>query len=186
MKNKIMESIESLSKLFSENKEISIEDKVEVYNKMTEIASKFVDMNHPVLNIKLVKSDNVVANAYNPNKVATPELDLLRLSIRKDGFTMPVVACKNAKEYEVVDGFHRTTIAKTASDVRKSLNGYLPIVELNKEIEDRITATVRHNMARGSHQVELTAKLVAALKSTIGLMKGLVKSLGWTQMKYYA
>ena len=38
------------------------------------------------------------------------------------------------------------------------------MVELNKSVEDRITSTVRHNMARRTHQVELSAKLVAALK----------------------
>ena len=38
------------------------------------------------------------------------------------------------------------------------------MVELNKSVEDRITSTVRHNMARRTHQVELSAKLVAALR----------------------
>ena len=38
------------------------------------------------------------------------------------------------------------------------------MAELNKSVEDRITSTVRHNMARGAYQVELSAKLVAALK----------------------
>ena len=61
-------------------------------------------------------------------------------------FTMPVVACKKDSLYEVVDGFHRTTIAKTASDIKKSLHNYVPIVELNKNIEDRITSTVRHTI----------------------------------------
>jgi ParB-like chromosome segregation protein Spo0J len=80
---------------------------------------------------------------------------------------MPVVVADDAEkpgEYVVVDGFHRTTVAKTDKEVAASLGGYVPVVKLNKSIEDRITSTVRHNMARGSHQVELTAKLVTALK----------------------
>ena len=64
----------------------------------------------------------------------------------------------------MVDGFHRTHLIQSTKDIRESLGGYVPIVELNKSIEDRITSTVRHNMARGTHQVELSAKLVAALK----------------------
>lgn len=78
---------------------------------------------------------------------------------------MPVVVADDGEgEQVVVDGFHRTTIVKTKTDIRASTGGYLPVVKLNKTVEDRITATVRHNMARGSHQVELTAKLVTALR----------------------
>ncbi len=79
---------------------------------------------------------------------------------------MPVVASKNDKEdkYTVVDGFHRTTVIKNSPDIHESLEVYVPLVEVNKSVEDRITSTVRHNMARGTHQVELSAKLVAALK----------------------
>lgn len=179
MNKEIFSAIENLNKLLNENKEtLEVDSKVEIYNKITEIGSNFLQMNHPVLGVKLVKSDDIEANAYNPNKVAAPEMELLRLSIRKDGFTMPVVACKKDSLYEVVDGFHRTTIAKTASDIKKSLHNYVPIVELNKNIEDRITSTVRHNMARGSHQVELSAKLVAALKKHNWTNERIGKELG--------
>ena len=66
--------------------------------------------------------------------------------------------------YTVVDGFHRTTVIQTDKAVNASLHGYVPVSRLNKSIEDRITATVRHNMARGTHQVELSAKLIVLLK----------------------
>lgn len=62
------------------------------------------------------------------------------------------------------DGFHRTTVIQTDRSINESLHGYVPVSRLNKSIEDRITATVRHNMARGTHQVELSAKLVVMLK----------------------
>lgn len=102
------------------------------------------------------------------NKVAPPEMKLLKLSIRKDGLTMPVVVCDSPSDkkhpYVVVDGFHRTSVVQHEKDVNDSLCGYVPVSRLNKSIEDRITATVRHNMARGTHQVELSAKLVTMLK----------------------
>ena len=104
---------------------------------------------------------------------------LLELSIRKDGLTMPIVAADDPEGgMVVVDGFHRTTVVKHCADVRASTGGYLPVVRLNKTIEDRITATVRHNIARGSHQVELTAKLVTALKKHNWTNERIGKELG--------
>lgn len=139
--------------------------RVERYNRLTAIAAAHVALPHPALQPQLVPAEDVEGNDYNPNKVAPPEMRLLRLSIEKDGVTMPVVVADKAEGgHVVVDGFHRTTLCKTAKSIRESLGGYLPVVRLNKAVEDRITATVRHNMARGSHQVELTAKLVTALK----------------------
>ena len=45
----------------------------------------------PVLNVKMVDIDKVVANDYNPNKVAPPEMRLLKHSIEEDGYTQPIV-----------------------------------------------------------------------------------------------
>ena len=78
---------------------------------------------------------------------------------------MPVVVARDGKGHVVVDGFHRRQVAKTDVQIRESLGGYLPVVRLDKSIEDRITSTVRHNMARGTHQVELTARLVTLLRN---------------------
>jgi len=145
----------------------TIDEKVRIYNDLTQQLYDWLGFSHPVLNIKLVKVDEVEGNDYNPNKVAPPEMQLLRLSIQKDGLTMPVVVAdqdKKKKPYVVVDGFHRTTVVKQNKVVRDSLEGFLPVSKLNKSIEERITSTVRHNMARGTHQVELSAKLVAMLK----------------------
>jgi len=141
------------------------EKKAQLFNMITEHLSNFLGIEHPVLNLKLVPIEDVLANDYNPNKVAPPEMKLLKLSIKKDGLTMPVVVAQNTEgKYVVVDGFHRTTVCQSEPAVRESLNGYLPVSLLNKSIEDRVTATVRHNMARGTHQVELSAKLVTFLK----------------------
>lgn len=149
-------------------KDMPIDEKVALFNQLTQELYDWLGFNHPTLNVQLVPADKVIGNDYNPNKVAPPEMKLLKLSIRKDGLTMPVVVCDAPKDkkhpYVVVDGFHRTTVVQHEKDVNESLHGYVPVSRLNKSIEDRITATVRHNMARGTHQVELSAKLVTMLK----------------------
>lgn len=148
--------------------DLSVDEKVQVFNQITQELYDWLGFNHPTLNVQLVPSDKVIGNDYNPNKVAPPEMKLLKLSIRKDGLTMPVVVCDSPNDkkhpYVVVDGFHRTSVVQHEKDVNDSLCGYVPVSRLNKSIEDRITATVRHNMARGTHQVELSAKLVTMLK----------------------
>ena len=142
----------------------SIHDKIKIYNRISQELFDFLGINHPVLNVQLVPVDQVVSNDYNPNKVAPPEMKLLKLSIKKDGLTMPVVASKEGKKYIVVDGFHRRMHVSEDKEIRESLHGYLPISMLNKSIDDRISSTVRHNMARGTHQVELSANLIVLLR----------------------
>jgi ParB-like chromosome segregation protein Spo0J len=142
-----------------------IHEKIKLYNQISQELYDFLEIQHPVLNIQLVPVDDVEANDYNPNKVAPPEMKLLNLSMKKDGITMPVVAAnKDENKYIVVDGFHRRTHAANDKVIRDSLYGYLPISKLNKKFEDRITSTVRHNMARGTHQVELSANLIVLLR----------------------
>lgn len=156
--------IEQLLAYLQENKDLPLDEKVAIYNQISSALFDFMALEHPVLGVQMVKADDVQGNDYNPNKVAPPEMQLLRTSIRKDGLTMPIVVADDGMDgYIVVDGFHRTTVIKTSKDINESTGGYVPVVKLNKDLENRITATVRHNMARGSHQVELSAKLVTAL-----------------------
>jgi len=145
--------------------ELPLEERVEIFNAVSATMKDFLGLPHPVTGVRLVRADTVRGNDYNPNVVAPPEMRLLQHSIRKDGVTMPVVVARDPETGQnvVVDGFHRTTVIKTCPDVHESLGGYVPVVELDKTLEDRMTSTVRHNMARGTHQVELSAKLVTAL-----------------------
>ncbi len=156
--------LELLKQELEKRKNLSFDEKVEIYNKVSELMAEFMAINHPVLSIKLVKAENLESNDYNPNKVAPPELKLLKKSISKDGLTMPIVATHKNGHYEIIDGFHRNKVIKEDKDIYQSLNGYIPISILNKPYEDRITSTIRHNMARGTHQVELTSELVIKLK----------------------
>ena len=147
-------------------KDLDIHEKVKIYNEINQQLYDWLGLEHPVLNIQLIKAEKLQGNDYNPNKVAPPEMKLLKLSIKKDGVTMPVVVANQDKKkqpFVVVDGFHRTSVIKSDKTINESLAGYVPTSRLNKSIEDRITSTVRHNMARGTHQVELSANLIGML-----------------------
>lgn len=119
----------------------------------------------PVYNVLRVPISKVVANTYNPNSVAPPEMALLETSIWEDGYTQPVVTFydKEADQYIVVDGFHRYLILKNSERINKREQGMLPIVVIEKTMGDRMASTIRHNRARGSHNIELMSTIVAEL-----------------------
>jgi len=169
-----------ISAILEEHKDAPFEEKVAIYNSITEQLYAFLGLEHPSLNVQLVPMERVEANEYNPNKVAPPEMRLLELSIRKDGLTMPVVVASEKKEenWVVVDGFHRTAVCQRTDDIKEGLKGYLPVTMLDKTLENRVASTVRHNMARGTHQVELSAKLVAFLKRNDWPNKRIGEELG--------
>lgn len=116
---------------------------------------------HPVSHVIWVPASKVQANDYNPNTVAPPEMKLLEHSIQSDGFTQPIVCWEVDGHYEVIDGFHRHLVG------RKMGLTHLPIVIINKDRisrNDRIAATIRHNRARGKHQVGAMSDIVIELK----------------------
>lgn len=121
----------------------------------------------PVDFVRWVPADDVHGNSYNPNVVAPPEMELLRLSITADGYTQPIVAMQGADGVEVIDGFHRHRVGKECDDVRARVQGFLPVVEIRSDRTDkgdRIAATIRHNRARGKHQVSVMSDIVIELK----------------------
>lgn len=119
----------------------------------------------PVYNVKAVPIEKIRANAYNPNSVAPPEMKLLYKSILEDGYTMPIVCYYLAEEdvYEIVDGFHRYTVMKEHRDIYERENGCLPVVTIDKDLDNRMASTIRHNRARGTHSIELMTSIVADL-----------------------
>jgi len=121
----------------------------------------------PVECVQWVKADQVIANDYNPNSVAPPEMELLHVSIQEDGYTQPIVVWQHDGIYEVVDGFHRNRVGKEYQDIADRIHGYLPVVVINNDREekgDRIASTIRHNRARGKHRVEAMSDIVVELK----------------------
>lgn len=135
----------------------------------------------PVDCVQWVRSDLVIANDYNPNTVAPPEMKLLHTSIQEDGYTQPIVVYQHDGIYEVVDGFHRNRVGKECSDITERIHGYLPVTVINDERHDkadRIASTIRHNRARGKHQVEAMSDIVLELKRRNWSDNKIAKELG--------
>jgi ParB-like chromosome segregation protein Spo0J len=121
----------------------------------------------PVDCVVWVKNESVEGNAWNPNRVAPPEMELLETSIAEDGYTQPLVTwIKEDQTREVVDGFHRNLVGKTSDRVQQRVRGYLPVATINdthSQKSDRMASTIRHNRARGTHNIELMSTIVAEL-----------------------
>lgn len=137
-------------------------------------------MQSPVYDIKRVPIDKIQANAYNPNHVAPPEMKLLYKSIKEDGYTMPIVCyyLEDVDKYEIVDGFHRYTIMKNHKDIYDREKGCLPISVIDKPISDRMASTIRHNRARGSHDIELMTNIIADLVDSGMSDSWIMKNIG--------
>lgn len=135
----------------------------------------------PVYGVIAVPVDKIEANDYNPNHVAKREMDLLYQSIKSDGYTMPIVCFYDADrdKYIIVDGFHRYTIILMYKNIFERENGCLPVSVIDKPVSERMASTIRHNRARGKHEVELQASLVSILKSGWDELK-IMKELGMT------
>lgn len=119
----------------------------------------------PVYNIIAVPVEKIKPNNYNPNKVAPPEMRLLYDSIKADGYTMPIVCYydKENDEYIIVDGFHRYRIMLDYADIYEREGGLMPVSVINKPLDQRMASTIRHNRARGSHDVDLMSNIVRDL-----------------------
>ncbi len=164
-------SLDNLLKQLKEKiSQMDLDEKVRAINNVKEALTEVSPFEEPVDCVKWIKAEDIQANEYNPNKVATPEMKLLHTSIKLDGYTQPIVAypLENGK-YEVVDGFHRNRVGKEFKDIAERIHGYLPITVINKPVDERMGSTIRHNRARGTHQIRSMSDIV------IDLVKA-----GWT------
>lgn len=137
--------------------------------------------NEPVDCVVWVKADEIVANDYNPNKVAPPEMKLLEVSIGEDGYTQPIVTWQTEAGREVIDGFHRNRVGRESKIVQARTHGYLPVTTVNDsrvDRGDRMAATIRHNRARGKHQVQAMSEIVVELKRRMWSDEKIGKNLG--------
>lgn len=134
----------------------------------------------PVYNVKPVPIEKIQANSYNPNSVANPEMELLYQSIKEDGYTMPIVCyyLEDIDRYEIVDGFHRYTTMLNHKDIYERENGCLPVSVIDKPIEDRMASTIRHNRARGSHDISLMSNIISELVDSGMSDKWIMKNIG--------
>lgn len=179
-------SLEERAKyLADELRKMPLSDCIDNLNMVREIlhsVSPFAS--EPVDCVIWVPSSTVKANDYNPNSVAPPEMELLRVSISEDGYTQPIVSMPDGELNEVIDGFHRHRVGKECKDIQARIHGYLPIVRIRKSQQDvtnRMASTIRHNRARGKHKVEAMSDIVVELKRRNWSDEKISKNLGMDQ-----
>ncbi|HFV9242575.1 hypothetical protein GIJ63_06575 [Enterobacter bugandensis] len=171
MRQRIISEIETYLQSLPE------EDRINAINAFRQVIHQHSPFREqPVDCVLWVKQDRLTANDYNPNNVAPPEKRLLTKSLELDGFTQPIVVTESdPQHYEIVDGFHRHEIGSTRAALKRQLKGYLPVTCLRRERQDkhdRMAATIRHNRARGRHQINAMAEIVRELAQ-----------LGWNEQK---
>lgn len=162
---------------------LPIDERMELINQIRLELHQLSPMkSEPVDCVLWVKGEDVYANDYNPNSVAPPEMELLRLSIQADGYTQPVVTMDDGYgKREVVDGFHRNRVSKECEDIKQRIHGYLPVVTINTDrhdLSDRMAATIRHNRARGKHKIDAMSEIVVELKRRNWSDEKISKQLG--------
>lgn len=175
----IIKKIKALEKL-------PVDELIESLNELKTVIHEISPFkNEPVDCVLWVKNEEVYANDYNPNSVAPPEMELLRLSIQNDGFTQPVVSMDDGEgKREVIDGFHRTRVSKECDEIVNRLYGYTPVVTIRTSQSDRsnrIASTIRHNRARGKHVVDSMSDIIVDLKKRNWSPKKIGKELGMDQ-----
>lgn len=184
-----------MSDLFSANQEIDqltaalcaaisrlpLPDQVTQLNRVKEAlhaVSPFKD--EPVDCVLWIPNSDVIANDYNPNRVAPPEMKLLERSIEADGYTQPIVGMREdaGTTITTVDGFHRGRVGKESKKIRDRVHGHLPVVKIEKDKSNRMAATIRHNRARGTHDIDLMCSIVSEL-TTCGMSDGwIMRNIG--------
>ncbi len=120
---------------------------------------------NPVDYVVRIPVEKIQPNEYNPNVVAKAEMQLLYISIKNDGYTQPIVVIYDEEQdlYIIVDGFHRYNVMKYHQDIYEANDGFLPCVVIEKDINDRMASTVRHNRARGKHQISGMSDMVFSM-----------------------
>lgn len=176
----VVEQIKQL--IAGEISALDLDAKVDAINDLRECLHQISPFNtEPVDFVRWVKNPLVHANDYNPNSVAPPEMELLRVSIEADGYTQPIVTMEHDGQREVIDGFHRHRVGKECKDIQSRVHGYLPVVQIRASQTDkasRMASTVRHNRARGKHKVEAMSDMVIELKRRNWTDERICKELG--------
>ena len=142
---------------------LDIEQKIEFIENLKRVIHDISPLHEQPINfVRWVDINKVEANDYNPNSVANKELSLLYTSIKHDGYTQPIVTVYDEEKdkYVIVDGFHRYFTCKNNEDLLKRNYGRLPVVVIEKDINDRMASTVRHNRARGKHSIDGMSNMV--------------------------
>lgn len=160
MKKSIKQDILNILK---ETRGIPEEKKTELANS---IIGAFGQYKEPVSQVLWVPINTLLPNSYNPNKMAAPEKRLLLRSLIDHGITMPLLVCAEKEQhYTLIDGYHRWRLIKKNKELLKRLGRKVPVVVLDLPNNDRIVATIRHNRARGRHQIGEISEVVKILST---------------------
>lgn len=117
-------------------------------------------MTDPIDRIEWLPAVALRANDWNPNRVMTPELELLKRNLLAIGWVQPVIA---NTDLLVIDGFHRWRLTQDDAEVAARWGGLLPVTRLDVGDDEAMALTVRMNRAKGVHVAVHMHALVARL-----------------------
>lgn len=188
---KLAALVAKISKGFAGLETLALADKVEAINQIRErLAEHSPFKSEPVDYVKWVPSETVHANGWNPNNVAPPEMELLRLSIMADGYTQPIVSNREGDGFEVVDGFHRNRVGKECDDVVQRVKGYLPIVQIRADQTDKPDRMAPQRFGTTEHAANTRSTACRPLSwncaAATGRMRRSASSWAWTPMRFCA
>jgi len=168
--------------MFKQLENLPLQQKVKLINEIRTALHAVSPMKaHPIDLVLWEPVESVKRNDYNPNSVAPTELKLLETSIHEDGYTQPIVTWVNENKREIVDGFHRSKVAKESEKVASTLHGFVPVTTVrDKQVDksNRMASTIRHNRARGTHSVDAMSEIVLELKARNWKTARICKELG--------
>jgi len=107
------------------------------------------------LEIVYVPIEELCPNDYNPNRQSDHDFEMLIRSIEEDGFTTPIYV---TPQNVIIDGEHRWRAAQVVGLTE------LPVVYGERDDAQARISTIRHNRARGSHDIELEAEVLRDLQ----------------------
>lgn len=157
--------MDTIKKVIKEEYEKATDKEAFLNELRTWIHKELSEIKQPIDLVRWIPVEKVQPNDYNPNSVAKIEMGLLYKSIKHDGYTQPVVTIYDGSidKYIIVDGFHRYFTCKNNADIYERNKGHLPCVVIEKDINNRMAATIRHNRARGEHSVSGMSNMVFEL-----------------------
>lgn len=120
----------------------------------------------PISKVEWVDVKKLSANDYNPNVVYSKEMELLKLSILKNGWIQPILV---TQDYVIIDGFHRASLAKADKQVSALTGGKVPCVIMNLSEPERMLLTIRINRAKGSHIAVKMSDIIKSLVNDFGV-----------------
>lgn len=132
----------------------------------------------PISNISWIDVEELKANDYNPNVVLKREMNLLKLSIIRNGWIQPILI---NKDYEIIDGYHRVSAVRMDKQLRDFTNGKVPCAVLDLDEPSRMLLTIRINRAKGNHVAFKMHDVITTLVNDYNVsIKRICKEIGAT------